>query len=189
MKRKKILRLFLALFLSCHFLSCSPQSGKNDVFLIVPSFTLSENSSNDEFNTNVFHDISNVNQDLTIVKFPSAFFDYPDLDNFIAGYVVSNNSKNAILIPKENLSVAYAYYPENGSWIKVNQLIEYLFEPEPLELQPFTNDWVNVGLIKVYLEPSLVSSVEFVRLVVIGQSSGSGELVGAWLDVPWQPAD
>lgn len=189
MIRKNLFKLSLALFLFLSFWGCDPQTGTNDISSIDPTFTLPTNSSNNEFNEDIFNNISNINQDLTIVKFPSELFDYPELDNVIAGYFVSNNTNKAILIPKETLALAYAYDSENGVWIKVNEEIEFLIEPEPLELQPFTSDWTNVGFIKVYLESSLVSSVEFVRLAVIGKSniSGDEQLVGAWLDVPWKP--
>lgn len=189
MTREKIFRMIFALLLFSCLWGCDSQSGVAEISSVVPTSTVTSDIINNEFNEQILINISNINQDLIIVKIPSEHYSPSEINDKVGGYVAINNTPENILIPKESLEMAYAYDSTDGVWIKVSVDREYLVAPEPLELQPFTGDWKDTGYISVYLEPSLVSSVELVRLAVIGQSGSSGELVGAWLDVPWQPAD
>jgi len=152
-----------------------------------PISTAAPNHSDEVFLTDVLDGITNINQYLSIEDLPSEYYDFPEHGNVIDGYYVKNNTDAPILIPKESLSLAYGYDSVTNQWVKVSVEITYLTTPGPYELKPFDNDWVNVGLIRVYLNTSQKPLMEHVRLVVIGQSEieGDSQNVAAWLDVPW----
>jgi archaellum component FlaF (FlaF/FlaG flagellin family) len=152
-----------------------------------PISTAAHNPSDEVFFTDVLEGITNINQDITIEDLPSEYYDFPERDNVLDGYYVKNNTDATILIPKESLSLAYGYGSETNQWVKVSVEITYVTTPTPYELKPFDNDWVNVGLIRVYLNTPQNLSMEYVRLVVVGESEvdGDSQNVAAWLDVPW----
>lgn len=139
----------------------------------------------------ILNGIQSINTDISIVKFPEEYTEFPDSNDTIRGYAVLNNTKESVTIQPLMDDFAYIFDLESNNWVKVNAEVTLLGEPKIKELLPFNNDWFNAGLIISNLDLLKVQDADFIRLLVIAEKTVDGKIeqIAAWLDVPWNEGE
>lgn len=139
------------------------------------------------FNEIVLEGVNDINDSITITRFPEEIYQdeigYPELN----GYIVINNSAESVKIPMENLMVGFYFDEELEIWTELKLKFTNLSGKDYIDLQPF-NDWMNAKSLNLrYISTMLGNKTTSVRVVIVGEKTNdkTTEPIAAWLDIPW----